>query len=286
MSSVKESIKKRLPFVATAIRNGKINKYSNRLIRSYKRNWINSKTDENKIGYKILLEVHALEKGMTSPNPRYFGTQKIRNIIEYLDIYEKNGWRHDYAFDMGCGILIEYVRFYEEHGWNERPEYEEVKKYINSNGLTVGIGGTKVVLRKEMVADGAIDYEKFLKSRHSVRSYANKKMSESDIRRAVKMAILTPTACNRQMCKIYNISSDSIRESIYKYAHGLTNFKKGYIGMFVVTYDVSALCNESEICQGYLNSGLVSMNFVNALHSLGIGSCFLEYETRTMKSVK
>ena len=29
--------------------------------------------------------------------------------------------------------------------------------------------------------------------------------------------------------------------------------------------------------QGWFNAGLVAMNFVNALHSLGIGSCFVQF---------
>lgn len=287
---MKNYIKTHFHFLASIYWNYKIHKYSKSFEKNYIKNWMNSKNEINNIGYKIILDEHALEKGMTSKKPRYFGKEKTMNIINKLLLYEKNRWKHDFAYNLGLEILNEYVKFYEEHNWLEREEYKIVKNFLKDKPIKNNACGIVMLKKEDFINDAMIDYNKFLSSRHSVRSYMEKELLDDDIDKAVSMTIKTPTACNRQMCKIYNISSIDIKNKVYKYAHGLTNFDRKYIGMFVITYDISSLCNEYEIYQGYFNAGLFSMNFVNSLHSLGIGSCFLEYlnslkEEKKMKDI-
>ena len=69
---------------------------------------------------------------------------------------------------------------------------------------------------------------------------------------------------------------------------GLSGFEKDSVNFFVITYDTCSLSFYGERNQGYLNSGLVAMNFVNAMHSKKIGSCFLQWgnTNKEEKSVK
>ena len=60
----------------------------------------------------------------------------------------------------------------------------------------------------------------------------------------------------------------------------MTNFDNESANMIVITYDLCAF-RAHEMYQGLFNAGLFSMNLVNALHSLGIGSCMLEYWVKT-----
>ena len=91
------------------------------------------------------------------------------------------------------------------------------------------------------------------------------------------MSIKTPTACNRQMCKIYYIESEKNKKIIEKYGQGLGLFDLKNANYFVITFDISANYFIGERNQGWFNAGLVTMNFVNALHSLGIGSCCIQF---------
>lgn len=274
---MKEFLKKHFHFLVRIFWNLKIHKFSREFEKKYKRNWMNSKKSISNIGYKILLDGHAIEKGMTSKAPRHFGIEKTNNIMYNLSLYDKNNWKKDFAYNFGLSILNKYNLFYEKNNWINQSEYQKTKEFLKNKEITEDLGGVINIKKDSFINEAMIDYDLFLSSRHSVRSYLNKELSENDVIKAVNMAIKTPTACNRQMCKIYNVSSLETKNIIYRYAHGLTNFDKKYIGIFVITYDVSSLCNEYEMYQGFFNAGLVSMNFVNALHSLGIGSCFLEY---------
>ena len=273
---MKDKIKKMLPFLAEGVRNRRIKNKLNEEFEAFRDHWMHSSVTKEKAGYSILLDGHALEKGMTSKEPRCFGVKKVNGIIRCLKHYDSNNWEHDFAYDLGISMLSEYCRFYEDHGWTGEEEYKAAKGYIE--GKTACFSTGAFTLRKEEFMDDAmIDYDKFLKSRHSFREFENRKISEEDVRKAVDMAIKSPTACNRQMCKIYYLRSDEAKEKFMPFSHGFTGFNEETVNFFIITYDISSLCNYGEITQGMLNSGLVAMNFVNGLHSLGIGSCFLEF---------
>ena len=97
--------------------------------------------------------------------------------------------------------------------------------------------------------------------------------NEDDILEIVR---LTPTACNRQMCKLYYIQDDKKKDILSKAINGLTCFDVETLNFFVITYDQNAFFTVKERNQGFFNAGLFTMNFVNAMHSKGIGSCILQ----------
>lgn len=287
---MRDFIKSKFKFITKIVRNFKIKKRSHDEYRMFKDNWIYSKCSMNKIGYEIILDEHSIEKGMTSSNPRCFGVNKVKNIIRCLNLYEKNCWsKDDFAYNLGVSILFEYCKFYEIHNWIDKSEYFLVKEFIKNKKTNLKTGVIQVA-KSDFITNANIDYLDFLNSRHSFRNFQKRKISNVDMRKAVNMALKTPTACNRQMCKIYYIKSDEIRNKIIKFSHGLTNFDNDSVNVIIITYDICSLCVPGELTQGMFNAGLVSMNFVNALHSIGIGSCFLEYsndlrEENKMKNI-
>ena len=116
-----------------------------------------------------------------------------------------------------------------------------------------------------------------LKSRHSVRDFSSRKIKDEDIEKCIEMALLTPTACNRQMVHIRYIENDDKKNLIKKVGMGFSGFELDNTNIFLISFDMNFACFIGERNQGWFNSGLVSMNFVNALHSLGIGSCFVQF---------
>ena len=102
-------------------------------------------------------------------------------------------------------------------------------------------------------------------------------MSEIDIAKAIDMTLKTPTACNRQMCNIYYVKNKKLSNFLVSIGQGFGGFEKENLNIFVITFDVNANYFVGERNQGWFNTGLVSMNFVNALHSLGIGTCFVQF---------
>ena len=122
---MKKKIKKMMPFLAEAVRNRRIKNIINEEFEAFKANWMFSEKTREKAGYSILLDAHALEKGMTSKEPRPFGVKKVDGIIKCMKDYDANSWEPDFAYELGVSILSEYCLFYEKQGWTAQKEYKE-----------------------------------------------------------------------------------------------------------------------------------------------------------------
>ncbi len=141
--------------------------------------------------------------------------------------------------------------------------------------------GSFVLEKKDFEKDATIDYRKFLASRHSVREFSTKKLDEKDLKKAIEAAILSPSACNRQMIKVYYVSDSEKAKKVVGVAQGFGGFEKDTINTIIITCDVNANYFFGERNQGWFNAGLFSINLVNALHSQGIGSCFCQFGNST-----
>ncbi len=233
-----------------------------------------------KLDYDMLFEIHKLEKGFAvSKNQRPFGFDKVKRIIRDINEFEKHNFDRSFAYNLAYSSLEEYLNFYEEKKWNDREEYLYVKKYMNKEKkyTYIPVGAFDYKTKDFIDEVKNIDFDKLLSTRRSVRNFSSKKLNDNDIKKSIEMAIKTPTACNRQMCKIYYIKSENNKKIIEKYAQGLGLFDLTNANYFVITFDISANYFIGERNQGWFNSGLVTMNFVNALHSLGIGSCCIQF---------
>lgn len=233
---------------------------------------------KEKLEYDMLFEIHKLEKGFAvNKNLRPFGVDKIKRIIRDIDEYEKHNYESGFSYNLAYSSLLEYKKFYEEHEWTERDEYKIVVDFIKNKDINYIPVGAFDYKKEDFIKDALIDYDKFISTRRSIRNFSDKELVKNDIRKAVSMAIKTPTACNRQMCKIYYINSKNGKYTVEKYAQGLGLFDLSNANYFIITFDVSANYFVGERNQGWFNAGLVTMNFVNALHSLGIGSCCIQF---------
>lgn len=295
MKSKIKNIIKNIPgfnFINRIRKNYKLKKEFSNDYKFFKNNYVYSKqTTKEKLEYEMILEIHKLEKGFAVVNPRPFGIDKIKKIIELIKKFESCNYERSFSYNLAYSSLEEYKKFYEEKDWIDTEQYKIVNQFL-SNGKEydyISVGAHDLI-KKDFIEDSKIDFDKFISSRKSVRNFAPKELLVEDINKAVNMAIKSPSACNRQMCKVYYIDSDNNKKVIEKYAQGLGLFDLTNANYFVITFDISANYFIGERNQGWFNAGLFSMNFVNALHSLGIGSCFIQFgnsfkEEQEMKKI-
>lgn len=233
--------------------------------------------NQGNLDYKLLMLAHSIEKGLcVQENIRPFGSKKIDEIIEVLNIYSAKGYEPTFAFNLTLSILEKYCEFYQNHGFVNEKSYQ-----IVFNTLEKFSGYERIACGAEnyIFENPNCDYYKLLSSRHSIRHFSSKAVSLEEIQKAINCAILSPSACNRQMVKaycIFNHQSDKI-EVIHRYAQGLSGFDRENINYFVITYNENSLLFPGEKNQGMFNAGLFSTNLINAMHNQGIGSCFIQF---------
>lgn len=274
-----KSVLKKVPFAKTVNEKRKFMREYHYDQKFFWNNYSHSKETKDKIGYNMLLITHSLEKGMANKNPRRFGVTKINELKKLIEKYAQyDNSEKDYAFVCAVNVLRGYVAFYEQKKWTDTEEYVDVKsfieKYKNIEKMDVG---SFVLHKTDFEKDSKVDYTKFLASRHSVREFSTKKLDEKDLKKAVETAILSPSARNRQMVKVYNVTDATKAKKLISIAQGFGGFEKETINPLVITFDVNANYFIGERNQGWFNAGLFSMNLVNALHSQGIGSCFCQF---------
>ena len=230
-------------------------------------------------GYNIIMHTHTLEKGLSHFDLRPFGKQKVRIIIDLLKKQlDFENYERLFSFINGINSLREYKKVYEEHKWTDKPEYKEVSEFlIKYEKISVQKTGAYVMTKEELQKDYNIDYNKFIKSRHSTRNYKNMALKMEDIKKAVNMAKYSASACNRQYIKVHYYPKGKMRQNVIDYSLGKGGLYLEGVNTFILTFDANGLIGAGERNQGYFNAGLFSTNFVNALHSLGIGTCFIQF---------
>ena len=241
-------------------------------------NYAESMSDHACVDYHVLLIVHSLEKGMCSRNLRPFGKAKVKELINYLGTYSESQ-KTSTAYKMGVSILWAWKELFDEHGWEQDGIYALVDSFLKtaSPSFESVLTGAHVYTRQDAAANRIDDYLTAIKDRHSVREFERVPLKHEDVLECVEAARYAPTACNRQMIKILQVSDAAVVTKLKDVIMGLGGFDKDAVTLFVVTFDLNAFTFYGERNQGYLNAGLVAMRFADALHFKGIGSCFLQW---------
>ena len=233
----------------------------------------------NRNSYKIIMYTHFLEKGLSHFDLRPFGKQKIKIIIGLLKKQLKiEKYERLFSFISGINSLREYKKVYEKHKWTNKQEYKEVLEFLAKyEKIKEQKAGAYVMTKEELKKDYDIDYYKFIKSRHSTRNYKDMNLKIEDIKKAINMAKYSASACNRQYIKVHYYPEGKMRQNVIDYSLGKGGLYLKGVNTFILTFDVNGLIGVGDRNQGYFNAGLFSTNFVNALHSLGIGTCFIGF---------
>ena len=248
-------------------------------INFYKANNMQSHESLNTLGYGLIIHTHTLEKGLEHFELRPFAQGKVHKIMDLLKKETKyDNHTTDFSFINGINSLREYKKTYEEHKWTDKSEYKDVAAFLkNYEKIPEQKTGAYILTKEELKKDYNIDYKKFIKSRHSTRNYKHQELKIEDIKEAIEMAKYSASACNRQYIKVHYYPKGKMRQNVIDYSLGKGGLYMEGVNTFIITFDVNGLSHAGERNQGYFNAGLFATNFVNAFHSLGIGTCFIQF---------
>ena len=245
----------------------------------------------NKISYKLIIHAHAIEKGLSLPNPRpMFGRFHIETICSLVDTYDCSC--DPFPVAMALGSLEEYIRFNIESGHNPQ-DLIDLDKYVKTKLQEWRIapsGGTKLITKTRLeLAKDSKQYNEFLTSRFSCRFFSDEKISDEVIANIIKVATSAPSQCNRQSTRLHYFRDPLKISQLLSLQGGSRGFSDNVPNLLIASFDLTGWANASQRNQGYVDAALLSMVIMYAFHSMGVASCPLNLaltnaDERTIRS--
>ncbi len=248
----------------------------------------------------MLVEVHSVEKGLGLKNTQPGHSSKpVNNLINKMFSYMGRGYDvNDFAFRETFRVISAYIEYQKQFDTSSFPEFPEIERKFNFLKGKLGeefvskteetlLAGSRIISKEELLKGKDFDFGSFISSRHSIRMYEDKPINAHDIKKAVEIANQSPSACNRQPTMVYFSNNKKVVEQIDKLITGSNGFKGETPNYLVVTTDRAKFMQEEQF-QWYINGGIYLSYLTLALHSLGIGSCIMQWKAfyKTEKELK
>lgn len=229
----------------------------------------------------IAADAHKIEKGLALETPRPgFGKAVIRRLIENVEAFH-GAFGAEQITRIAANVLIAYCDFNKEHGAGDAALERQVTalaRRAEALDCTTAEGGVKQVSRASILARANTPgIDGFFASRHSVRHFSGEPVSLSAIENAVRIALHTPSVCNRQSWKVYAYLDEKDRKEVLACQQGNRGFGDSAGGALVVTADQATFFSYGERNQAWVDGGMFAMSLVYGLHAHGLGTCCLNW---------
>ncbi|WP_305612145.1 nitroreductase family protein [Methyloversatilis sp.] len=229
---------------------------------------------------RLLFQYHKLEKGLCIPGPkRAFGADPAHATLQILEEFRSVGYAADDPVYLGA---IETLRAYRDRlRETSSPATDALVPMIEaqltestkaSDLLSTPIAAVKGVGPEKMIA-----LECLAIARRSVRSYQADAVSCEVLRRALVIAQMSPSACNRQPCRVHSYRTRKQIDELLALQNGNRGFGHTVPTLLVLTAEASAFFDVSERNEPYIDGGLFAMSLLFALQAQGVASCCLNW---------
>ena len=236
--------------------------------------------NQTQLRARITIGYHKIEKGLSLRAPRPgFGAQAVENLLSDLAEYEEK-YGLDETAQIAINVLLAYYHFNLEHGLKDEQLYQKLialEDMLPNDGSVTCAGGVTIVTKKQIHDAARCDLRPFFESRYSVRHFGPDDVDMHLIERAVAMAQKTPSVCNRQAWKVYVFGSEEGKRKVLGLQHGNRGFGEQASKVLIVTSELGNFMHLGERNQCWIDGGMYAMSLVYALHSLGLGTCCLNW---------
>jgi nitroreductase len=238
---------------------------------------------------RIIKSYHRVEKGLALASPRPgFGPDAISLLIRDIEIYRKIHGT-DHVIHRAIQTLAEYDRFNQLADLpSDAAQRKQSASQLTTQPEANIQGGTIEVSRTEILAAAQHDLSAFFQHRYSIRQFSATPVDEGLIERAVRMAQKTPSVCNRESGRVFLVSEKACAAKLLAFQNGNRGFGEQADKLLIITASVDCFLTVGERNQCWIDGGLFSMSVIYALHSLGLGTCCLNWsvEPATDRSLK
>ncbi|WP_167604636.1 nitroreductase family protein [Maribellus sediminis] len=221
--------------------------------------------------------IHRIEKGLSSKNRRKkFAEQYILDaVIAFKKEFESKGFSEtiNWAYNT-------FTTYFEEV--EHTPQIDKAHKLFDEQIVKLD---TRLIDKREMIRAGMRnditvtyeDYQSLNLRRRSVRSYKNQPVERDKIEKALSIALQAPSACNRQPFSFKIVENKEKLLEVGSLPLGAATFYEDIPLMVFAIGDLSAYEYIKDRHIIYVDTGLVVMNFILALETLGLSSCVINW---------
>jgi len=229
---------------------------------------------------------HGIEKGLSLASPRpWFGQEAIGRLVdltrEYIDVHGR-----DHFVARSLGTLKAYLDFHEDQPKRDDRLIGLIEGLLSEHVEACSLDdryGTIPRTQQEIHEKAKVDWDGFVRTRHSIRAFSDEPVDKALIEEAISMAQMTPSVCNRQTSRVLALSGDV--QGVLALQEGSSGFGHQAAYVLAIMTDTTSFFPE-ERNQRWIDGGMFSMSLVYALHSLGLGTCCLEWTSVREKDDK
>ena len=230
---------------------------------------------------RIIVRYHVLEKGLTMPGRRLgFGIRVATELMGLISEYERHFRTADFNVMHAIAVIRAYWMLHQSyaseiHG-EERLAWEAVQSFSKAHE-NIQPAIQPHISREEFYKMVHAPFPDFALSRHTVRHFSPVPLEMEKIVQSVDLARTTPSACNRQHCRVHCIADKDIMNKLLTIQGGNRGFGASADKLLVVTASLECILSSGERNDAYLNGGIFLMNLCYALHYYEIAHCLLNW---------
>lgn len=215
--------------------------------------------------FELLQLSHRLEKGLLIKNPKpMWGWDKAHRMVELLKANQD-----EFSSVTANSVLSAYLDAKSKSKYQE--DLNKHSDFLHQTGYQPvayeNIGGAMVVKSPAFTESEQEAIRRMFDTRHSCRVFADRNVSDEDIKEAVRMALRCPSACNRQPFKVYSIEPTKLAKLL-----GREQLQYEGNRTLIITGDIRAFTN-GELLDWIVSPSIFAGYLTLSLHALGIGSC-------------
>lgn len=227
----------------------------------------------------LIMTYHIVEKGLTMPNRRFtFGVEVVKDLMQIVDGFLSK-YGADPQVDHAIGVLKAYWDLHVEAGQQASKDadfWESLRDFL-LRFANLPSAHQPHCTREEYYRFNESTFPRFAASRHTLRHYSAASLPMDRIKRAVDIAMTTPTACNRQHCRVYCLSDKMKMMRLLELQGGNRGFGHLADKVLIVTSDLESILVARERDDLFTNGGMFLMNLCYALHYEKIAHCILNW---------
>lgn len=234
-------------------------------------------TQRGQLETQILFHTHQIEKGLSHDNFRPgFGKSVLKGMSVLLPYLQRFGDDaiQGFVYQQALSALHAYAGRHKTVGYDL-----SYMRSLFSDSLWQAIqnanpdmSGVLMIERDAKMNNRHLDFKTLSEHRYAIREYSDLPVTIDELNEAVDIAMKTPSVCNRQASRVYEIfDSETIRT--------LLDIQGGYRGyptppvLILVTSDIRAFMNHTERNEPFVDGGLYAMSLLYALEYSGLAAC-------------